>query len=376
MAVAKRDYYEVLQVERNADDQALKASYRKLAMKYHPDRNPDDKQAEEMFKEAAEAYSVLSDAQKRANYDRFGHAGVDGPGGGAQGFDPSQFTDFNDIFGDFFSDFLGGQRGGQRGNRVRRGDDLRYDLELDFEDAVRGTAVDIQIPKLDLCTRCEGTGAEKEDGLTTCPTCRGRGEVLFQQGFLSIRRTCTTCSGRGQIVRRPCKECKGEGRLRSEKKLKVNIPAGVDTGTQLRLTGEGQASPNGGPPGDLYVVVRVKEHPIFDRNEYDLHCTVPVNVAQAALGTEVEIPTFDGMETVKIPEGSQSGAQLRLKNRGVQRVNGSGRGDLFVHVEVKVPTKLSREQRKLFEQLRDALPAAGEDDGKGGFFGKVKDLFQ
>lgn len=378
MAVAKRDYYEVLQVERSADEQTLKASYRKLAMKYHPDRNPDDKQAEEMFKEAAEAYSVLSDAQKRAKYDRFGHAAVDGPGGGAQGFDPSQFTDFNDIFGDFFSDFLGGggQRSGQRGSRVRRGDDLRYDLELEFEDAVRGTSVDIQIPKLDLCTRCEGSGAEKEDGLTTCPTCRGRGEVLFQQGFLSIRRTCSTCNGRGQIVRRPCKECKGEGRLRSEKKLKVNIPAGVDTGTQLRLTGEGQASPNGGPQGDLYVVVRVKEHPIFDRNEYDLHCTVPINIAQAALGTEVDIPTFDGTENVKIPEGSQSGTQLKLKNRGVQRVNGSGRGDLYVHVEVKVPTKLSREQRKLFEQLRDALPAAGEDDDKGGFFGKVKDLFQ
>lgn len=378
MAVAKRDYYEVLQVERSADEQTLKASYRKLAMKYHPDRNPDDKQAEEMFKEAAEAYSVLSDAQKRAKYDRFGHAAVDGAGGGAQGFDPSQFTDFNDIFGDFFSDFLGGggQRGGQRGSRVRRGDDLRYDLELEFEDAVRGTSVDIQIPKLDLCTRCEGTGAEKEDGLTTCPTCRGRGEVLFQQGFLSIRRTCSTCNGRGQIVRRPCKECKGEGRLRSEKKLKVNIPAGVDTGTQLRLTGEGQASPNGGPQGDLYVVVRVKEHPVFDRNEYDLHCTVPINIAQAALGSEVDIPTFDGVENVKIPEGSQSGTQLKLKNRGVQRVNGSGRGDLYVHVEVKVPTKLSREQRKLFEQLRDVLPAAGEDEDKGGFFGKVKDLFQ
>ncbi|MBZ2187136.1 MAG: molecular chaperone DnaJ [Bryobacter sp.] len=375
MAVSKRDYYEVLGVERGADEQALKSAYRKLAMKYHPDRNPDDPKAEEMFKEAAEAYGVLSDAQKRAAYDRYGHQGVQGAGGGG-GYE-SQYTDLNDLFGDFFGDFFGGGRGNRGGgNRPRRGEDLRYDLEIEFEDAVRGTAIDIQIPKLDTCARCEGTGAEKEDGLTQCSTCRGRGEQLFQQGFMTIRRTCSTCGGRGQIIRRPCKECKGEGRLRSEKKLRVNIPAGVDTGTQLRLNQEGQASTNGGPAGDLYVVISVKEHAVFDRQDYDLHCTVPVNVAQAALGCEVEIPTFEGIETVKIPEGTQPGTQLRLKARGVPRVNALGRGDLFIHVEVHVPAKLNKEQRKAFEALRESLPQPGEGGGKDGFFGKVKNLFQ
>ena len=377
MSVTKRDFYEILGVDRGADEQVLKSAYRKLAMKYHPDLNPGNAKAEEQFKEAAEAYGILSDAQKRAAYDRYGHQGLSGVASGGAGFDPNQFTDLNDIFGDFFGDFFGGSGGGRKGgSRQRRGEDLRYDLEIDFEDAVRGTSVDIQIPKLDLCPRCVGTGAEKEDGLTTCSICRGRGEQLFQQGFMTIKRTCSTCGGRGQIIRRPCTQCKGEGRLRSEKKLKVNIPAGVDTGTQLRLNGEGQASPNGGPGGDLYVVLSVKDHPVFDRQDYDLHCTVPVNLVQATLGTEVEIPTFEGVEPVKIPEGTQPGTQLRLKNRGVPRVNASGRGDLFIHVEVHVPTKLSRDQRKIFEQLRDSLPAAGEESDKGGFFGKVKDLFQ
>jgi molecular chaperone DnaJ len=374
MPVAKRDYYEVLGVDRGADEQSLKSAYRKLAMKYHPDRNPGDTKAEEMFKEAAEAYGVLSDAQKRAAYDRYGHQGVSAAGGGA-GYD-ANYTDLNDIFGDFFGDLFGGGGRGRGANRARRGEDVRYDLEIEFEDAVRGTAVDIQIPKLDMCPRCEGSGAEKEDGLTTCPSCRGRGEQLFQQGFMTIRRTCSTCGGRGQIIRRPCTQCKGEGRLRSEKKLRVNIPAGVDTGTQLRLNGEGQASPNGGPPGDLYVVISVREHPVFDRQDYDLHCTVPVNIVQATLGTEVEIPTFEGAEVVQIPEGTQPGAQLRLKNRGVPRVNASGRGDLYIHVEVHIPTKLTKDQRRAFEALRDNLPSPGEENEEGGFFGKVKKLFQ
>ena len=376
MPVTKRDYYEILGVDRGADEQVLKGAYRKLAMKYHPDRNPDNAEAEDRFKEAAEAYGVLTDAQKRAAYDRYGHQGLSGMSSGGAG-GSEQYTDLNDIFGDFFGDFFGGSgRKGAGGSRTRRGEDLRYDLEIEFEDAVRGTSVDIQIPKLDLCTRCEGTGAEKEDGLTTCPTCRGRGEQLFKQGFMTIRRTCGTCNGRGQIIRRPCKECKGEGRIRSEKKLKVNIPAGVDTGTQLRLNVEGQASPNGGPNGDLYVVLSVKDHPVFDRQDYDLHCTVPINLAQATLGSEVEIPTFEGVEPVKIPEGTQPGTQLRLKSRGIPRVNASGRGDLFIHIEVHIPGKLTREQRKLFEQLRDTLPPAGEEGDKNGFFGKVKDLFQ
>jgi len=371
----KRDYYEILGVSRDTDDGALKSAYRKLAMQHHPDRNPGDKASEEKFKEAAEAYSVLSDTQKRAAYDRFGHQGVASAAGNA-GFDPSQFQDFSDILGDFFG--LGdvfGQRGGNRGRtRAQRGEDVRYDLEISFEDSMRGLSADIQVPRLDECKRCSGKGAEPEDGLTQCPMCRGRGEVIYQQGFLSVRRTCNQCSGRGQIIRRPCKECKGEGYLRTERKLKVNIPAGVDTGTRLRLAQEGQPGANGGPPGDLYVVLRVEEHPIFERQEYDLHCTVPVNVAQAALGTEIDILTFDGLQKVKIPDGSQSGAKVRMKGLGVPHVNSSGRGDIYVHIDVKIPSKLSREQKKLFEQLRETLPIENEPQGKG-LFDKVKDYF-
>jgi molecular chaperone DnaJ len=371
--VTKRDYYEVLGVERSADDAALKGAYRKLALKYHPDRNPGNAEAEDKFKEAAEAYSVLSDPQKRAAYDRYGHAGVASAAGG--GFDPNAFTDFSDILGDFFGlgDLFGG--GGARSrNRVQRGDDLRYDLEITFEDSMRGLAADIQVPRLDPCARCEGKGAEPVDGLTTCPMCRGRGEVIFQQSFLQVRRTCTQCNGRGQIIRRPCTQCKGEGYQRSERKLKVNIPAGVDNGTRLRLQGEGQPGVNGGPHGDLYVILRVQEHPIFDREGNDLHCTVPINVAQAALGTEIDILTFDGLETVKIPESTQPGSKIKLRGKGVPFVNSSGRGDLYVHVEVKIPSKLSREQKKLFEQLRESLPAENDPHEKG-LFDKVKDYF-
>jgi molecular chaperone DnaJ len=369
--VAKPDYYEILGVERTADDSALKTAYRKLAMKYHPDRNPGDAAAEEKFKQAAEAYSVLSDPQKRSAYDRFGHAGLQG--NGAAGFDPSSFTDFQDIFGDLFEGFFGG--GAARGrHRVRRGDDMRYDLEISFEDAMRGTTVDIAVPRLEPCASCDGTGADKVDGFTTCPTCRGRGEVIFNQGFISVRQTCSTCGGRGKIIRRPCKTCKGEGAVRTERRLKVNIPAGVDTGTQMRVAGEGQPSRNGGPPGDLYVVLRVGEHPVFERHEHDLHCTVAINVAEAALGTEIELETIDGRETIKIAEGTQPGEQLRLRGRGVPRVNSSGRGDLYVHIDVRVPEKLSKEQRRLFEQLREALPSAGQAREKG-IFDRVKDYF-
>ncbi len=374
MSVTKRDYYEVLGVERGCDDQVLKGAYRRLALQFHPDRNPGDHTAEEKFKEAAEAYSVLSDPQKRAAYDRFGHQGVSGAAG-AGGFDGAGFPDLGDILSDVFgfSDMFGGGSR-QRRNRAQRGEDLRYDLEITFEDSMRGFSADIQVPRLEECARCHGKGAEPEDGLTTCPTCRGRGEVIYQQAFLSVRRTCTQCGGRGQIIRRPCKECHGEGYLRRERKLKVNIPAGVDNGTQLRLSQEGQPGVNGGPTGDLFVVLKVAEHPIFERHEFDLHCTVPINIAQAALGASIDILTFDGLQAVKIPEGAQPEQQIKLKGLGVPHLHGSGRGDLYVHVNVHVPTKLTREQRKLFEQLHEMLPAENEPSEKG-IFDKVKDYF-
>jgi molecular chaperone DnaJ len=374
LSVTKRDYYEVLAVSRDCDDGALKTSYRRLALEYHPDRNPGNHEAEEKFKEAAEAYSVLSDAQKRAAYDRYGHQGVSSAA--SNGFDPTAgFPDLADILSDVFGfgDAFG-SRGQQRRTRAQRGDDVRYDLEIAFEDSMRGLSIDIQVPRLEECGRCRGKGAEPEDGLTTCPICRGKGEVIYQQAFLSVRRTCNQCGGRGQIIRRPCKECKGEGYQRRERKLKVNIPAGVDEGTQWRLSQEGQPGVNGGPPGDLYVVLKVKTHPIFERHEDNLHCTVPINAAQAALGASVDILTVDGLQTIKIPEGSQAGSRLRIKGIGVPHVNGSGRGDLFIHLDVRIPTKLSRDQRKLFEQLRELLPAENEPTEKG-IFDKVKDYF-
>jgi molecular chaperone DnaJ len=373
VSVTKRDYYEILSVARDCDDQALKGAYRKLAMAHHPDRNPGDKHAEEKFKEAAEAYSILSDPQKRAAYDRFGHQGVASAAGG---FDTSGFPDLGDILNDMFGfgDVFGGGNRQQRRTRAQRGEDARYDLEIGFEDSMRGLTVDIQVPRAEECGRCKGKGAEPEDGLVTCPTCRGRGEVIYQQAFLSVRRTCGQCGGRGQIVRRPCKECRGEGYLRRERKLKVSIPAGVASGTQMRVPQEGHPGANGGPPGDLFVVLKVGEHPIFERHEFDLHCTVPINISQAALGASVDLLTFDGLQTVKIPEGAQPGQRIRLKNLGVPHLNASGRGDLYVHLTVSVPQKLSRDQRRLFEQLREMLPAENEPEEKG-LLDKVKDYF-
>ncbi|HYM11068.1 MAG TPA: molecular chaperone DnaJ [Bryobacterales bacterium] len=371
MPVTKRDYYEVLGVGRNADDQQIKSAYRKLAREYHPDVNPGNQQAaEERFKEAAEAYSVLSDPQKRAAYDRFGHQGVQG----AVGFDPSTI-DLNDILGDFFGlGDLFGTGGGHRRNRVQRGDDVRYDLEIGFEEAVFGMTAEIQVPRSEPCDRCNGKGAEPGTGVTACPACHGRGEILYQQSFLSVRRTCGHCGGSGQVIRTPCTKCRGQGFRQAERKLKVNIPAGVDNGMRLRLAHEGEPGANGGPPGDLYVVLKVKEHLFFERHDHDLHCTIPVNVAQAALGAEIEVPTLEGSYKLKIPEGVQSGAELRIRHKGVAQVNGHARGDIVVHVEVKTPTRLTRDQKKLFEQLRETLPADNQPAEKG-IFEKVKDYF-
>ena len=370
--VTKRDYYEVLGISKGASDQELKGAYRKLALQYHPDRNPNNPEAEEKFKEAAEAYSVLSDPEKRRAYDMYGHQGVSGMPGG---MNPDIFADFSDIFGDFFGfgDLFGGAGGGgRRRNRAQRGDDVRYDLEIGFEDSMKGLEAEIQVPRLEACESCRGTGAESEDGWVTCSVCRGRGEVIYQQSFLSIRRSCGQCGGSGKILRRPCKKCKGEAYQQTTRKLKVKIPAGVDSGMKMRVAGEGQPGVNGGPPGDLYVFLSVKPHPVFERHEYDLHCTVPLNVAQAALGTEIHLLTFDGLETLKVPEGVQPKETLRLRGKGVPLVNGGGRGDLIVHIDVKVPTKLSREQRRLLEELRETLPSESEPQEKS-LVDKLKD---
>ena len=371
--VSKRDYYEVLGVGKDAGDADIKAAYRKLALKYHPDRNPDDPNAEEKFKEASEAYSVLSDGQKRAAYDRYGHAGLQGAAG-AGGFNPEAFADFGDILGDFFGfgDLFGG--GGRRRNRAQRGEDVRYDLELTFDEAVFGMNAEIQVPRMERCNHCNGAGSEPGSGPSGCPTCHGRGEILYQQSFLSIRRTCSTCGGSGQIIRNPCSQCRGNGYRQVQRKLKVNIPAGVDETTRIRLSAEGQPGTNGGPSGDLYVFLKVKEHPFFERREQDLHCTIPINLAQAALGAEIEVPTLEQPYKLKIPEGTQSGAQFRIRHKGVPMVNGSGRGDLFIHIDVKIPSRLTREQRKLLEQLRDTLPVDNAPAEKG-LFEKVKDYF-
>ncbi len=376
MSVSKRDYYEILSVSRDCDDGVLKTSYRKLALQYHPDRNPDNQEAEEKFKEAAEAYSVLSDPQTRAAYDRFGHPGVSGAAGGSGGVDESTFADFGDILGDLFGlgDMFGGRRGSSGGRRTQRGEDIRYDLEISFEDSMRGLSADLQIPRMEACARCQGAGGEPNGGMITCSVCSGRGEVLYQQSFLAIRKTCPSCGGRGKVIRQVCTQCRGEGFHRVEKKLKVNIPAGVDNGTRLRLSSEGNPGPAGSMPGDLYVVIKVAEHSVFERRDTDLHCTLPVNIAQAVLGADITIETFDGPQLIKIPEGTQAGAQFRLRNLGVPQLNSRARGDIYVHVDVQVPKKLNREQRKLFEQLQDVLPVENAPHEKS-VFERVRDFF-
>ena len=372
MPVSKRDYYEVLGVGRSAGEQELKSAYRKLALQHHPDRNPGDHAAEEKFKEAAEAYSVLTDAQKRAAYDAYGHQGLSGMGGG--GFDPSAM-DLGDILGQVFGlgDLFGGRSGGGQ-NRAMKGDDLRYDLTLTFEESIFGKSVEIQVPKLEHCPRCEGRGAEPGTGTQTCPACQGRGEQVFSQGFLSMRKTCSHCGGAGQIVKQVCRDCRGEGYRHVNKRLKVTIPAGIGDGNRLRVAGEGQPGVNNGPSGDLYIFFSVKDHEIFERHGNDLHCVVPVNVAQAALGATIQVPTMEGPHELAVPEGTQSGTELKVRGKGVPELQGRGRGDLIVHVEVRIPTRLTREQRQLFEELGNQLPANNDPHSKG-LLDKVKEYF-
>jgi molecular chaperone DnaJ len=372
----QRDFYEVLGVTRTAAVDEIKSAYRKAALKWHPDRNPENKsEAEVKFRECTEAYSVLSDPQKRQVYDTYGHAGLSGAG--AQGFDHTVFQDFHDIFGDFFGfeDLFGG--GGRRArSRAQRGADLRYDMTLTFEEAAAGVTTKIKLPRQEYCEACNGTGAKKGTGVQSCQACGGRGQLAYQQGFFTITRTCPACQGAGQIVKERCPECRGQGRLEREKTIELRIPPGVDAGTRLRVAGEGEPGPNGGSPGDLYVVLEVKEHPFFERRGADLYCTIPISMPQAVLGTELQVPGLNGEERLKIPEGTQSGAVFRLKGKGLADPRGGGKGDLYYHVRVLTPTKLTREQRKLMEQLGYTIQVDNKPaERDSSIFDKVKDIF-
>jgi molecular chaperone DnaJ len=365
----KRDYYEVLGVARDATDQQIKSAYRKLAIKYHPDKNPGDKNAEEMFKEAAEAYSVLSDPERRDRYDRYGHSGM---AGGFSGFDPTIFADFGDILGDFFG--FGDVFGTRRRGGPERGADLRYDLKIAFREAAHGVKTKIKIPRQDTCESCSGRGTARGKSPVTCPNCRGTGQVRYQQGFFSISRTCGNCNGAGKVIRDPCEACQGNGRVRKEKILEIKIPAGVDNGARLRIQGEGEAGAHGGPPGDLYVVIYIEEHPFFQRQGNNIYCQVPISFTQAVLGAEITVPSLDGEERLKIPEGTQSGTVFRLRNKGIVSLGERGRGDQFVAVNVVTPAHLTREQRQLFMQLAE-INQKEDASQERNLFEKVKDIF-
>jgi len=370
----KRDYYEVLGVAKTATEVEIKSAYRKLAMQYHPDRNPNNPNAEEKFKECSEAYAVLADQEKRARYDRFGHAGVAGAAGAA-GFDPSIFQDFSDIFGDFFGfgDLFGGG-GGRRRSRAQRGADLREDMTLQFDEAIFGTESQVTVRRHEECQECKGSGAAAGKAPVACRTCGGRGQVRYQQGFFSIARTCSTCQGTGSVITDPCPKCKGEGRTLAQKKVQVNVPAGVEDGTRIRYAGMGEAGYFGGPPGDLYIVLHVKEHAFFEREGTDLRCIIPISFSQAALGTEIKVPTMDGEHILKVPEGTQSGTTFRIRNKGVPVLNGHGKGDLFVDIRVQTPSKLTKRQRELLQELEGMAQVENRPQRRT-LLGKVKDIF-
>src|SRR5579863_859702 len=380
MPSTPRDYYEVLGVARDASAEQIKSAYRKAAIQWHPDRNPENKQqAEGNFRAASEAYSVLSDTQKRAVYDRFGHAGL-----GSRGFEPGGgmnstiFEEFQDILGDLFGiddAFGGGGRRRGRAARGQRGNDLRYDMSLSFEEAAAGVTTKIQVTRLEACETCKGTGSKAGTGTTTCRTCGGRGQLAYQQGFFSITRTCPACQGVGQVIKDACATCRGQGRIERERTLEVGIPAGVDSGTRLRMAGHGEPGTNGGGPGDLYIFLEVKEHALFERRGADLYCSIPISITQASLGAKIQVPTLHGEEELEIPEGTQSGQIFRKKGKGLPNPHG-GRGDLYVNIQVVIPSKVSREQRRLLEQLGQSLKVENKPaERTASFFDKVKDIF-
>ena len=376
--MSKRDYYDVLGISKGASADEIKKAYRRKAKELHPDRNADNPEAEAQFKEANEAYEVLKDAEKKAAYDRFGHAAFEGgmggggrPGGGFGGGGQGDFASaFSDVFDDLFGDFMGGQRGAGR-SRAARGSDLRYNLRVSLEDAYSGLQKTIQVPTSVQCDACSGSGAEGGAEPTTCPTCSGMGKVRATQGFFTVERTCPTCSGLGQIIKNPCKKCGGNGRVNKERALSVNIPKGVETGTRIRLAGEGEAGMRGGPPGDLYIFVEVAQHDLFDREGVNLHCRVPVSMTVAALGGDIEVPTIDGGRSrVKIPAGSQSGRQMRLRGKGMPALRGGGHGDMFIELAVETPVNLTAKQRELLREF-EALSEDNNPESKS-FFKSVK----
>jgi molecular chaperone DnaJ len=382
--MAKRDYYDVLGVQRTASEQDLKSAFRKLAKDHHPDRNPGDTAAEQKFKELNEAYEVLKDPQKRAAYDRFGHAafdgGMGGRGGGGAGFGPDFASSMSDIFDDLFGEFMGGRRGGSGGGQQRRsgrerGADLRYNMEITLDDAFAGKTAQVRVPTSIVCETCSGTGAKAGTKPATCGTCGGAGKVRASQGFFTIERTCPTCQGRGETIADPCSVCSGAGRVVKERTLSVNIPAGVEDGTRIRLSGEGEAGLRGGPAGDLYIFLSIKPHEFFQRDGADVFCRVPISMTTAALGGQIEVPTLDGtMSRVKVPEGTETGKQFRLKGKGMPVLRSNAAGDLYIQVDVETPKNLSRKQRELLEEF-EKLSAKETSPESTGFFARMKDLF-
>lgn len=380
----KRDLYEVLGVARGASKEDIKKAYRKLAMQHHPDKNQGNKESEALFKEASHAADVLLDDQKRKAYDQFGHDGAQmggGPGGfGGGGFQQGDFGDLGDIFGDIFGDILGG-RGGARGGGGRRGgrrvvagDDLQTEMTVTFEESAFGVEKEIQVTRSCACETCQGSGAKKGSGPVTCDMCQGHGEVRRQQGFFTIAQPCPKCHGQGQMIKDPCDTCHGRGRNKKREKLSVKVPAGIDEGQRLKLSGQGDAGMNGGPSGDLYVLIQIQEHEFFNREEYDVHCEVPISFTQAALGTDIEVPTLHGRVSMKIPEGTQSGQKMKLRHKGITKLGGYGFGDQIITIHVETPTKISKEQREILSRLAEL--ESNSNPMTKGFFDRVKELFQ